>query len=328
MLESAVVLIIFNRPDTTERVFAEIARAKPTKLLVIADGPRPDRSDDAEKCAAARAIVERVDWECDVLKNYSDVNLGCGRRPATGISWVFEHVEEAIILEDDCVPHPTFFRFCQELLDKYQDDERVMMIGGTNSLFGLKPTEYSYFFSRVPTCWGWATWGRAWEHFDYEMKAWPHVRDTSMLYHVFGTRQGAEFWKGVFEKAYRAGPTADHWDYQWNFACAIQSGFTILPKSNLVSNIGFGENATHTKDTRAIAANIPTEEMKFPLGHPPYMVWDRGADRIRFEQDPSTRRFREEGRGERRTLYLRLRQQIFKVITGLLRKPPMHNQAK
>ena len=138
-MRTPVVFIIFSRPDLTARVFAEIARARPEKLLVIADGPRPDREGEDAKCAATRAIIERVDWPCEILKNYSNVNLGCGHRPATGLRWVFEQVEEAIILEDDCVPHPTFFRFCEELLEHYRDDERVMHISGDNfDLIGEK----------------------------------------------------------------------------------------------------------------------------------------------------------------------------------------------
>jgi hypothetical protein len=142
-LKTPVALIIFKRPDTTERVFETIRQAKPPKLLVVADGPRTDQPGEAEKCAATRAIIDRVDWDCEVLKNYSDSNLGCGLRPATGISWVFEQVEEAIVLEDDCVPHPTFFRFCEELLEYYRHDERIMSISGINPYFGRRRAEYS-----------------------------------------------------------------------------------------------------------------------------------------------------------------------------------------
>ena len=145
-MNTPVALIIFNRPDTTKKTFDEIAKARPPKLFVIADGPRADHPEDIKKCAAVREIIERVDWKCEVIKNYSDVNLGCGKRPATGISWIFEHVEEAIILEDDCVPHPTFFRFCEELLEKFRYDERVMQISGSNFQLGHKRTSYSYFF--------------------------------------------------------------------------------------------------------------------------------------------------------------------------------------
>ncbi len=315
-MHTPVALIIFNRPDTTERVFAEIAKAKPPKLFVIADGPRPNPPGEAEKCAGVRAIIERVDWECEVLKNYSDVNMGCGKRPATGISWVFEHVDRAIILEDDCVPHPTFFRFCEELLEKYRDDERVMMIGGTNTLLGRKRMPYSYYFSRMPNCCGgWATWRRAWQHFDFEMRLWPALRDTSWLLDLLEDPRAVEIWRSIYDEAYAGLVNADYWDYQWAFACGMQNGFVVVSNTNLVCNIGFGEDATHTKDPNSsIVANIPTAEMKFPLQHPPYMVRDREADQIRFEQSPRARLLREQ------RLYRRLYRKFSAVIPDPLRR--------
>ena len=160
-MNSPVALIIFNRADTTEKVFAEIAKARPEKLFLIADGPRSNRPDDIGKCKAARAVIDRVDWDCKVYKNYSDTNMGCGLRPATGISWVFEYVDEAIILEDDCVPSQSFFRYCSELLNKYRDDERMMTISGMKTDYGQKQRPYSYSFRLTPqTCGGWATWRR------------------------------------------------------------------------------------------------------------------------------------------------------------------------
>ena len=153
-LTTPVVFVIFNRPDTTAKVFEAIRQAKPPKLLVIADGARIDKPGEAKKCAAARAIINQVDWQCEVLTNYSDVNLGCRKRVSSGLDWVFEQVEEAIILEDDCLPHPTFFRYCQELLEKYRDDEHIMMISGNNFQFGRKRNEYSYYFSHYSHIWG------------------------------------------------------------------------------------------------------------------------------------------------------------------------------
>ena len=154
-LTTPVAFIIFKRPDTTRKVFEEIRRAKPPKLLVIADGPRPNIVGEAEKCAAARAIIDSVDWECEVLKNYSDENLGCKQRVSSGLDWVFDNVEEAIILEDDCLPHPTFFRFCEELLEKYRDDERVMKIDGTNILSGWKSNTQSMTCLSKTLSWPW-----------------------------------------------------------------------------------------------------------------------------------------------------------------------------
>ncbi|MDO8445565.1 MAG: glycosyltransferase family 2 protein [Deltaproteobacteria bacterium] len=274
-LKTPVVFIIFNRPEATATVFEEIRRAKPPKLMVIADGPRPDRPGEVEKCAAARAVIDRVDWPCEVFTNYSDVNLGCKHRVSSGLNWVFDVVEEAIILEDDCVPHPTFFRFCEELLERYRDDKRVMVISGNNFQFGRKRTGYSYYFSRYNHVWGWASWRWAWRHYDVDMKLWPEIRDGKWLSDLHSDDDSVHYWTTVFEKVYRG--EIDTWDYQWTFACWVQSGLSILPSVNLVSNIGFGHEATHTKGESRFA-NMKTEAMNFPLAHSPLVVRDSIAD--------------------------------------------------
>jgi hypothetical protein len=282
-LNTPVAFIIFNRPDKTQRVLRAIAEARPRRLFVIADGPREGQPADVEKCAAARALIEQVDWDCEVVKNYSDVNLGCGRRPATGISWVFDHAEEAIILEDDCLPHPTFFRFCSELLNKYRDDERVMMVGGFT--FFPQDGPYSYYFSGIPACvGGWATWRRAWQHWEARVTRWPELRNTSWLLDTLGHAGAAKSYRSIFDRAHADGDNADYWDYQWMYACWLRKGLTILPsKVNLISNIGFDREATHTTTGTDRRANLPTQAMEFPLRHPSSVVRDRTTDHIRLE---------------------------------------------
>jgi len=276
-LTTPVALLIFNRPDTTARVFEAIRQAKPPKLLVVADGPRPNKPDDIEKCKAARAIVEGVDWDCEVLTNYSDVNLGCRKRVSSGLDWVFEMVEEAIILEDDCLPHPTFFRYCEEMLDYYRHDERIMVISGDNFQFGRKRTEYSYYFSRHNHCWGWATWRRAWKYYDNEMKLWTKIRDSKLLSSILEEPISERYWTKTFQATYEN--RINSWAHRWTFACWIQSGLTILPNVNLVTNIGFNQDATHTKNgIISLMANLPTQEIKFPLNHPPFIIRDLQAD--------------------------------------------------
>lgn len=308
-METPIALILFNRPDTTRRVFAEIARARPKKLFVIADGPRADHPADAEKCAAARAIVNDIDWPCEVLTNYSETNLGCKTRPATGISWLFRHVEEAIIFEDDCLPHPTFFPYCAELLERYRDDERVMMISGDNFQGGRRRTDYSYYFSRYAHTWGWATWRRAWRHFDVEIKLWPVLRETDWLLDILGDAEAVSYWQAIFDSV-SEGRITKAWDYQWLFACWAQSGLAVTPEVNLVSNIGFGEGATHTvADTGVI--NLPLAEMKFPLRHPPFMFRHPEADQFNF-----THVFA----GPRPRLYPRLKRKLSAAMPGMGRR--------
>ncbi len=288
-LTTPVVFIIFNRPATTERVFSAIRAAKPPELLIIADGPRSRESGESEKCAAARAVVEKVDWDCKVLKNYAAVNFGCGKRLASGLDWVFSQVAEAIILEDDCLPHPSFFPYCQELLARYRDDERVMTISGNNFQFGRRRTADSYYFSRYAHIWGWATWRRVWRYYDYGMKLWPRFRDERRLTDIFaglGTvdgqlqaiagREAVRYWHYAFEHTYTG--KIDTWDIQLIFACWQQNGLNILPNVNLVTNIGFDDQATHTRQPGSKFANLPVAAMKFPLCHPPFMVGDVWAD--------------------------------------------------
>jgi len=275
-LRTPVAFLIFNRPDTTKKVFAEISRARPTKLMVVADGPRADHPEDEAKCRQAREIVERVDWECEVLKNYSDVNLGCKQRVSGGLDWVFQTVDRAIILEDDVLPHPTFFRFCDELLDRYAEDERIGAICGCNFLDGTKRFPGSYYFSRYNHVWGWASWARAWKHFDANMKLWPQVRDNNLLRGVIENKKILAYWSGRFEAIYKG--EIDTWDYQWMFACWAQSMCAILPEVNLVQNLGFRADATHTKDSTAIEASLTLEPLRFPLVHPETLMRNAAAD--------------------------------------------------
>ncbi|MDE3090298.1 MAG: glycosyltransferase family 2 protein, partial [Chloroflexota bacterium] len=257
------------------RVFAEIARAKPRQLLVIADGPRADHPGEGEKCAATRAVIERVDWDCQVLTNYSDVNLGCKRRVASGLSWVFEQVDQAIVLEDDCLPHPTFFRYCEDLLERYRDDERIMHIGGNNFQLGRRRTQDSYYFSRFMHSWGWGSWRRAWQFFDADLRQWPEVKDTGRLKDILGSSGSVAYWTRNLQQLYKG--RVDTWDVQWMFAIWMQGGLCIMPNVNLVSNIGFQSTATHTNKIYWYA-NMPTEPMTFPMCHPSVVVQDAKAD--------------------------------------------------
>jgi hypothetical protein len=288
-MKTPVVLIIFNRPSHTERVFEVIRQAQPAKLLVIADGPRADRPDDQEKCAAARAIIDRVDWDCEVFKNYSDINLSCDPRIIDGLNWVFNTVEEAIILEDDCVPHPTFFPYCEELINRYRHDERVMNISGQNVLFGRKRTEYSYYFSRFTLCWGWATWRRSWQYLDVDLKLWPEVRDRKFIKDILEDPYAVKVWERTAEMLYDGRLTG--WDFKWMFACWLQNGLCIIPNGNLVTNIGYGAEATHIHDEKDPYIKMAPEAMNFPLKHPPFVVRDLDADRFTqrtlFDYDPN-----------------------------------------
>ncbi|WP_248927690.1 glycosyltransferase family 2 protein [Paenibacillus hamazuiensis] len=282
MLTTPVALFIFKRPETTARVFEEIRKAQPQTLFVIADGPRADRPGEAEECMAARAVVSQVDWPCDVRTNFSDVNLGCDVRITSGLDWLFGQVEEAIVLEDDCLPHPTFFPFCQELLEHYRHDSRVMMISGNNFQAGRKRTGASYYYSRLFHIWGWATWRRAWQHFDAGLARWPEIRGGGWLADVLADPLAARFFGYIYDRCHAG--EINPWDYRWNFSCWLQNGVSIAPNVNLVSNIGFGADAVHATNPDDRLAEIPVQAMEFPLAHPGFMIPDTVADRRTMQQ--------------------------------------------
>jgi hypothetical protein len=307
-MKTPVALIIFNRPECTQKVFSEIANIKPAKLFIIADGPRDGNTEDKENCEAARSIVDNIDWDCQVHKNYSDVNLGVGIRPATGISWVFENVEEAIILEDDCIPRPSFFQYCEELLKRYRDDERVMTICGRNHLAGLTKMNYSYSFQRIMSCWGWATWRRAWQHYDMKIKFWPELRRNKWLLELLGDPRGYEHWKRIFDRYYAfKNGKIDAWDFQWAFACWSQNAFAVVPSKNLIKNVGFGKDATHTKSKSKPFRNIDSSEISFPLRHPPFVARDFDSELFIFEHFYRKKK-------ERNIIYKKLRNFVKKFL--------------
>ncbi len=274
-----VVVILYKRPDHTRRMLAELARVRPATLLVIADGPKHDA--DAAACAAARAVVDEVDWPCEIRRNYSGVNLGCQKRISGGLDWVFGQFERAVIVEDDCLPDPSFFRFCGEMLDRYADDERVMAVSGDNFQHGRRFTPHSYYFSSEPHCWGWATWRRAWRHNDVTMAAWPAARDGGLLLDTFKDPSVARFVERALEGVY-AGRT-DSWAYPWAFSCYLRRGLTVLPAVNLVTNVGVGADSTHCHKPDPFTLR-PAEAMAFPLDHPPAVEHLLEADLAYFHR--------------------------------------------
>ncbi|UIK08727.1 hypothetical protein [Neorhizobium galegae] len=285
-----VVFIIFNRPDLTEIVFKEIARARPGKLFIIADGPRADRANEAERCAQTRQVVEKVDWDCEVFRNYSDTNMSSRDRISSGLDWVFAHTDRAIIIEDDCLPDPSFFPFCTELLEKYQHDERIGSINGSNFTHDRVVIDNSYFFSRYPLIWGWATWRRVWQNYDLSISRWGTLRETDWLRSVAYPEEFGH-WTKAFNRVFEGG--LDAWDYQFTFSQWLQRQVSIQPKSNLISNLGFRPDATHTVDASPVAG-LPLDAMNFPLRHPADRAINFSADEI-YLREHCFRRKKEKG---------------------------------
>lgn len=285
-VQTPVAIIFFNRARPLKSVMKRVREVRPRKLFLIADGPRAHVPGDAERCDDARAVAEEsIDWECDIQRCYAEHNLGCGPRPATGISWVFRQVEEAIILEDDCVPEVSFFRFCDEMLERYRDNEDIFQVCGTNYFPLMDRSFYSYHFSRYLVCWGWATWRRAWNHFDYGMRDYDTETVTAMLEQTFEHKSSVAYWGRQFERL-RAGDDSV-WDLRWLYAGWRHQALGIIPRDNLVSNIGFGTDSTHTRG-HAEGGFQPTQALDFPLAHPPVVarshVWDAATEEYHFKK--------------------------------------------
>ena len=273
-MTTPVVLIIFRRPDSTARVFAEIAKARPPILFVVSD--KATTPEDEAKCIATRAILNRIDWPCDLRTNFAPEHMGCGSRISSGLDWVFSQVEEAIILEDDCLPHPTFFRFCEEMLNRFRDDTRVGHITGDNFQKGWRRGPYSYYFSRYTSAWGWATWRRAWKDYDGKISTWPDVQKANWHLSLFTSANQARRFERMWDSVH--GGRVDIWDIQWLYCRMMQGSYAVTPCVNLVTNIGFRPDATHTRNRIDPFANEPSAEMEFPLQHPPFFAWDHVSD--------------------------------------------------
>ncbi len=279
-LETPVVLFLFNRPDSTARVFEVIRQIRPKHLMLVADGPRSSHGEDDQLCRSARAMVHNVDWECNLVHDYADQNMGLGHRVSSGLEHAFRRYEAAIILEDDTLPDLSFFAFCRNLLERYRDDERIMMISGTNNLVKWQPAVQDYHFSAYGSIWGWATWRRAWRHYDYALKSLEDGEVRKRVADMLGDPEQFAYREKVCREV-KLGRT-DTWDYQWTWARLAAGGLAAVSAVNLVSNIGFGEQATHTRSFNLAAANLQRTKAPENLRPPDKTEADREYDHRYF----------------------------------------------
>lgn len=271
-----VLLIAFNRPQLTERMLDRIKTARPSVLYVACDGPRPDRQDDQEKISRIHAMVAEIDW-CDTVKTlFRPANLGCGPGVSEAISWFLNDAGEGIILEDDTLPDPTFFRFCGDMLDRYRETTNIWQVSGYTPLTSGFEMESDYLFSQCAFSWGWATWLRAWNLFDYEMKSWPEFKKLGYQMLFPFTPVSVAIFEDTYNRRMKTG-----WNYQWNYARAANSGLTVLSKISLVENIGYGPDATHTTSLKGAEMFMaPARPMSFPIKHPKFIYADNYYDRM------------------------------------------------
>lgn len=287
MCETAVLLIFFNRPDVLKETFAAIKEARPRKLYLAQDGPRPGNLEDKNLIEACRKIVEMIDWDCEVHTRYSEINQGCGMGPFSAINWVFQFEDEAIILEDDCIASASFFTFCDLMLERYRNDERIFMITGCNFELETQNNKNSYFFGLSGTNWGWATWKRNWDKMDYNC-SWIESKDiVKHLKEMFKRESSSKYKRELryFEETYRrlkSGENISYWDVQWQAIRYLNHQLSIIPAKNLITNIGLGPTSTHAKHRRIPERYYSTVgeihfgyntryELTFPLTHPAYV---------------------------------------------------------
>jgi hypothetical protein len=263
-------------------VLESIIKGKPSKLYVAADGPRPYHQEDIDLCLKTKAIIKETSFKFPVITLFRDENLGCKNAVSSAIDWFFSHESEGIILEDDCLPNQDFFQFCEKLLERYRDDTRIMMISGDNFFYEYHISD-SYYFSRMTHIWGWATWKRAWKHYDVNMELWNSFKEKKNLHHMFPKHKYWKGWEELMDNTYSG--KMNTWDYQWQFTCWMQGGLSIMPKVNLVTNIGtLDPSGTHTNPSGSDENIILSKSLDYPIKHPKFIIPDYYADNIMLER--------------------------------------------
>lgn len=312
MYKIPILLISFNRPTYTRQVLETVLAIEPKDLYIFQDGPRRGNETDVAKCAEVRQVVEELTngKQVDLHTNYRDLNLGCGPGPAHAITWFFDHVEEGIILEDDCLPSREFFQYCQELLGKYENEPSIGFIGGANYGYTIKNDTSYVFGSGHHQTWGWATWRRSWELFDYKLEGLGKKDFDSIVRHYYKSARQRDYWREIFDLVKTDRMNDSCWDYQFYFSMWARNKVAICPKVNLVSNVGFGADATHTDCQDSPLLNRKVERI-MPLIHPETIKHDFKVD------DFMMRRFiipYEYGMGALKSLPYRINKRIKRLV--------------
>lgn len=275
LTQSPVLFLVFNRPSTTEQVFEAIRKAKPQKLYIAADGAREGNESDVINSQKVKEIVSVVDWDCEVKTLFREKNLGCKYAISSAIDWFFENESEGIILEDDCLPSPEFFKFCDVMLNHYREDNRIRFIAGSNFQKDKKIGDGSYYFSNLSHVWGWASWRRAWNDYDVELNKYREQDNLTAFKSIFCNELLAQDWNDIIQRLHNN--QIDTWDYQWAITNMFNNGLSIMPNANLISNIGFGVAATHTFESNGFE-NLTYGKLDEVLVHPTFFLPSKVAD--------------------------------------------------
>ncbi len=276
-----ILLIVWRRPKETLEVINSLRKIKPKKLFISCDGPRLGDRKEALKVERTKEVCKKfINWDCEVKWQISDKNLGCKIGVVNAINWFFNNVEEGIILEDDNVAHPDFFMFCQNLLKKYKLDKRVWCISGSNNQDNIMRGTGSYYFGKIPLIWGWATWKNRWDEYDVGIKNWPNIKSSNILVNIFEDPTEKEYWTNIWDNFYETG-NPDTWDYSWVLTCLLNNALIAIPNKNLINNIGFNSDATHTKWEKKNTTIINSIGSK--IIHPKFFVCDKKAEKYQFD---------------------------------------------
>ena len=308
IVEAPVLLIVFNRPETTQKVFNSIKKASPKKFYVSADAPRIGNIEDERNCSLVKEIVNQVDWDCETHYRFSEVNQGCGPGPFNAISWAFENEERLIILEDDCVPAQPFFNYCYELLERYKNDTRIWIISGDQYNEEAVKTPHSYFFSRYGHGQGWATWQRRWANMDLSMSKWPLMKQQDIFKAVFASKEERFYFEKMFDSAYSDPSVKSHtWDTLYSFYLRSNNALSIVPSKHLVSNIG--HIGTHS-GSKLWFHDLPVDESYEIKSHPDFVLPDVNYDTWHFKHHWN----------RNTSIYKRVMRKVHKIIKRFLNK--------
>lgn len=281
--KSPILFLIFNRPDCTNLVFEQIRRVKPSQLYIAADGARSNIEGEDDNCQKTREISNKVDWDCELKLLFRTKNLGCKYAVSSAIDWFFENEEQGIILEDDCLPTQDFFIFCDQMLSYYKYDSRIYHIGGSNLQMGNIRGNTSYYFSNLTHVWGWASWRRAWQDYNVELSNYKELDTEKMFNSIFHDAYLSKNWNLIFLELLEN--KIDTWDFQWAITNMFNNGLSIIPNNNLISNIGFGQDATHTHNENDDFSNLPTASLGEVITHPISFLPDKEADSFTLKKE-------------------------------------------
>ena len=281
-MNTPILILLFNRPKETKILINRLRKIKPSQIYISQDGPRDQLSNDIVLCQKVKDIISEIDWDCKIKKKFNKVNLGCRTSVSSALHWLFENEKNGIILEDDCIPSKSFFHFCEQMLERYENSENIYSISGSNFQRNQKIGKGDYYFSKYAHCWGWATWKRAWKNYDDDMKFWTQLKNSNLWNELHPILLEKKYWSRIFDDVYKR--KIDSWAYVWLASVWNAGGKSIIPNKNLIVNIGFNEFATNTLSySKVDEKSLKFLELDNNISHPCEETINYDADQYVFK---------------------------------------------